>query len=88
MFYMDPDKEFKTVSASIIMCDLNDRRDSEGLSDHLKRTVVMSICRPNAFQYHWTIFLYTFTWIEAKKCAVFRSLNGFQTIFVALVYWL
>ena len=78
MFYMDPDKEFKTVRGSIITCDLNDRLDSEGLSAHLKRTVVMSICRPNAFQYHWTIFLYTFTWIEAKKCVVFRSLNGFN----------
>lgn len=83
MFYTDP------VTDSIIMCDPNDsRRDSEGLSAHLKRTVVMSVCRPHAFQHRSTVYLYTFTWIGAKKRVGFRSLKGFQIVYVVLAYWL
>ena len=87
MFYTDPVTELKTISDSIIMWDPNESgRDSEGLSAHLKRTVVicMSICRPQAFQHGWTVYLYTFIWIEAKKCVVFQSLNGFPIGYVVL----
>ena len=57
-----------------IMCDSNDSRaDSEGLSAHLKRTVVMSICRPQAFQHRSTVYIYTFIWMEAKRCGFSNS---------------
>ena len=83
MFYTEP------VTDSIIMCDPNDSgRDSERLSDNFKRTVVMSICRPQAFQHGWTVYLYTFIWIEAKKCVVFRSLYGFRIVYAVLAYLL
>ena len=81
MFYTEP------VTDSIIMCDPNDSgRDSERLSDNFKRTVVMSICRPHSFQHRLTVYLYTFIWIGAKKGVVFRSLNGFQIVYVVLAY--
>ena len=89
MFYTDPVTELKTIRDLIIMGDPNESwRDSEGRFAHLKRTVVMSICRPYAFQHGWTVYLYTFTWIGAKKCVVFRSLNCFQIVYVVLAYWL
>ena len=68
MFYTDPVTKLKTISDSIIMPDPNYRRpESESLSAHLKRTVVMFFCKPHAFQHRWTVYLYTFIWIDAKN---------------------
>ena len=48
----------------------------------------MSICRPHAFQHRSTVYIYTFIWMEAKKCVAFRILNGIKMVNVNLAYWL
>ena len=78
----------KTISESTVTCDPNDRRGSEDLPAHFKRSVVTSICRPHGFQHRWAVYLYTFSWMKAKKCVVFPSLEGFQIVYAVLGDWL